>query len=407
VVSTLVTSSHPFRCTLGLVFVVLLFAAGCKHGGGHLLSEYAYVAAPQVNVRDRLSTIYNKAAVVKNGERVEILEKSKHFVRIRTSGGQEGWVELRFLVDPAIHDGFDKLVQDNENVPVQALGATRFELNLHLTPGRETEHLYQLGGGEKVQILKRAIAEKNAAPKPQAKPIPKAPNPAANKPDAKAPGKAAIPQPQVTPVAAAPPAAFAKQPEKPPAPPVYEDWYLVRDSQKRVGWVLARMIDVDVPMEIAQYAEGQRIVASPILNQVMDAEQNRQVPQYLVLATENKDGLPFDFNQLRVFTWNVHRHRYETAYRERNLVGVFPVQVGHEVFDKEGDLPTFTVRVQDEATGQYVDKKYKMNGPIVRRALAPGEEPQKPVLTRAKEVGGAHPRKAKSGMVAGRRHHRR
>jgi len=82
--------------------------------------------------------------------------------------------------------------------------------------------------------------------------------------------------------------------------------------------------------------------------------------------TEPKDGMPFDYNQARVFTWNVRRHRYETAYRERNLNGVLPVNVGRENFGKEGDLPTFTLRVKDE-TGSIIEKKYKMNTPIVRR----------------------------------------
>lgn len=31
-----------------------------------------------------------------------------------------------------------------------------------------------------------------------------------------------------------------------------------------------------------------------------------------MLLSENKGGVPFDYNQIRVFTWNV-RHRYETA----------------------------------------------------------------------------------------------
>ena len=103
------------------------------------------------------------------------------------------------------------------------------------------------------------------------------------------------------------------------------------------------------------------------------ADGDKQVAQYLVLFTENKDGMPFDYNQVRVFTWNVRKHRYETAYRERNLNGVLPVTVSHETFDKEGDLPVFVVRVKDDA-GNLTERKYKLNTPIVRRVLAPGEQ---------------------------------
>jgi hypothetical protein len=71
-------------------------------------------------------------------------------------------------------------------------------------------------------------------------------------------------------------------------------------------------------------------------------------------------------------------HRYETAYRERNLNGVLPVTVTHENFGKEGDLPVFILREKDD-NGNIVERKYKLNTPMVRRVLAPGEEPSKPI----------------------------
>ena len=103
-----------------------------------------------------------------------------------------------------------------------------------------------------------------------------------------------------------------------------EDWYLVRTSSGHVGWVLLRMIDLDVPVDVAQYAEGQRIIAYFVLNTV--EEEGKQIPQYLMLLNEPKDGLPWDYNQIRVFTRNRAKHRYETAYRERDLEGYLPVK---------------------------------------------------------------------------------
>jgi hypothetical protein len=94
--------------------------------------------------------------------------------------------------------------------------------------------------------------------------------------------------------------------------------------------------------------------------------------------TEPKDGMPFDYNQVRVFTWNVRKHRYETAYREHGLNGTLPVTVSQENFDKEGNLPVFVLRVKDDS-GNIAERKYKMNTPIVRRVLAPGEQKESPV----------------------------
>ena len=70
-------------------------------------------------------------------------------------------------------------------------------------------------------------------------------------------------------------------------------------------------------------------------------------------------------------------HRYETAYRER-MEGILPVTVAQENFDKEGLLPVFIIRVQDD-NGNVTERKYKLNTPIVRRVYAPGEEPVRAV----------------------------
>jgi len=164
---------------------------------------------------------------------------------------------------------------------------------------------------------------------------------------------------------------------------VLEDWWLVRDAEGRVGWVLARMVDIDVPLDIAQYAEGQRFVAFFALNQVQDPGKegaDKNVSQYLCILTEPHDGLPYDYDQIRVFTWNVRKHRYETAYREHGLNGFLPVAITSENFDKEGTLPVFILQVKDDS-GTFRERKYKMNSPIVRRVLAPGEQRETPKST--------------------------
>ena len=351
----------------------LMLAAGCKR---HELShhEYMYVSAAETSLRDRVATMYNKLGTVHNGDRVEVLEKQRRFLRVRTDSGQEGWIEERSLVPQEIYDGFQKLAQDNANIPVQAHGTTRAELNIHLTPSREAEHLYQLKDGEKVEILKRATAEKNP-PKAPAIPKPAATN--AKPGSSQKPGStpAATQPPKATPPAApaaAPKTNAAAAKEQPPPPkPIMEDWYLVRTSSGHAGWVLLRMVDLDIPLDVAQYAEGQRIVGYFVLNTV--DEDGTQQPQYLVLLNEPKDGLVWDYNQIRVFTRNRAKHRYETAYRERNLEGYLPVKVGHQDFGKEGDLPIFTIRKMND-DGQIVEVTYELNGPIVKRVLSPEEE---------------------------------
>jgi len=315
-----------------LAIAVILTLPSCGRGRRHVL-EVAYVSAPQASLRDQVAAIYNRVGTVKNGERVEILEREKRFARVRTATGAEGWLEQRYLVDQKTFDGLQKLTQDNQNDPVQAPGILRNETNLHIVPGRESEHLYQLASGAKVSILKRATAEKQVVAAPADKPV-------------------------------------GARGNKATEGPLLEDWWLVRDDQGHVGWVLSRMVDVDVPLDIAEYAEGQRFVAFFPLDLVQDG--GKSVQQYLCVLTDPHDGLPYDYDQVRVFTWNVRKHRYETAYREHHLDGVLPVTVSKEDFGKEGNLPVFVLRVKDES-GSVSERKYKLNTPIVKRVLAPGE----------------------------------
>jgi SH3-like domain-containing protein len=353
---------RSFACAL---LVVLTLLPACKRGGGRVL-EVAYVSGVQVNLRDRVAPAYDKVGIVKNGDRVDVLDHDRRFVKVRTSTGQMGWMEQRYLVSQQVYDQLQKLTADNANDPVQAMGVTRNDTNLHVEPGRETEHLYQISAGEKLSLLKRGTADKNAPP-PRATPSPQKPATSEKTKTAEKPAAKTGAPPPVAPPAPAP----AAPPRPAGPPPVIEDWWLVRDSHGRVGWVLARMVDLDIPLDVAQYAEGQRIVAFFTLNEVPDGE--KQVPQYLMVLTEPRDGMPFDFNQFRVFTWNVKRHRYETAYRER-AEGMLPVTVSKEDFGKEGVLPVFVVRLLQQ-DGKLTEQKYKLNTPIVRRVLAPGEEP--------------------------------
>ncbi|HEY6302500.1 MAG TPA: SH3 domain-containing protein [Terriglobales bacterium] len=325
--------------TVAFCLASTMFLAGCNRGRVRVL-EIAYVSAVQANLRERVAAMSEKAGEVKNGERVEVLDHDRHFVKVRTASGATGWIEQRFLIGQKVYDEIQQLTADNQNDPVQARGITRNDTNLHVEPGRNTEHLYQISTGEKLALLKRGTAEKPAAGGPTSRSTQ-----------------------GISPL--------DKKPAVPATPAsVIEDWWLVRDSNNRVGWVLARMVDLDVPLDIAQYAEGQRIVAFFVLNQVQDGD--KKVAQYLTVLTEPKDGLPFDFNQIRVFSWNVRHHRYETAYHER-VEGILPVTVSQENFDKDGLLPVFVIQVEDDK-GDVTAREYKFNTPIVRRVYAPGEE---------------------------------
>lgn len=350
------------RAGLRLAVTFCLFAAtfaviGCFSSASEQ-KDYVYVAVPDASLRDRVATVYNKTGLVHNGERLQVLERmqGKRFVRVRTPRGEEGWIQERYLADQDTFDQFQQLALQYATAPAQATATVQEQVKVHVEPGRKTGYLYLLNEKSKVELLKRAVAQRNA---PAAREEPK---------DAKDKSKDKD--------------ADDEEHYKSDQPAILEDWWLIRDEQKRVGWVYGRTLYLDVPEEIAQYSEGQRIVAAYPLDQISDGET--KVTEYLVLFTDNKDGMPYDFNQVRVFTWNVKRHRYETAYREHDIAGMLPVTLGEQEFDKEGKLRVFTLEIKQD-DGAARQQLYKYNPPLVRKVYAAGEEPP-PKPRRKKEA---------------------
>ena len=129
-----------------------------------------------------------------------------------------------------------------------------------------------------------------------------------------------------------------------PAPPSFEDWWLARDSQGRTGWLLSSRVDVVVPDEISAYGEGQRFVGVWEIDRVTDPKANtpdHQLIEYLTVLAPPQSGLPFDFDQVRIFTWNRKFHRYDTGFRLHPIQGFLPVH-RFSLPASQGGAPAFS-----------------------------------------------------------------
>jgi len=380
----------------------LALACGCARFH-HEQHDTVYVSARQMYLHDRVAAVSNRVAEVVNGQQLEVLEHGRRFLKVKTQKNEIGWIEERAVINAQSYQAFAQLADAHKQDPVVATGVLRDDIYLHLLPGRDTERFYLLPGNAKVQLLVRASVPKAGAPgsvrpKPvETKPAQAATNPAGgtaptgSKPQAK---------PESAPVA-----------EEPAAPPIpMEDWWLIRDGQGHAGWLLAGRVDVDVPDEIAQYAEGQRIVGAYVLTKVHDDEAttpDHQVPEFVTVLSPNQAGLPFDFDQVRVFTWSLKRHRYETAFRLHPIQGYLPVRVSTQMV-KDASVPTFSFGLAsgpnvstDPATGitRPVSPRtinYEMLDTVVKR-IGPDMGP-----IQVGHVEGEKPRPAKTGKKKGK-----
>lgn len=356
-----------FAWVAGVSLCVVGMMCGCSRLRPKPKAQYVYVTAKQTYLRDRVAAVSNRTATVGNGDKLKVLERGRRFMRVETDKGETGWIDEKVVATQEIFDQFEKLAEEHKGDPAVASGVVRDDVYLHVLPGRESERFYRLAESEKLKLLKRATLPK---------PVP--------------PGMRAVPA-----VVAAAKGGKAGAAVEAPAPPAMEDWWLVRDSRGETGWMLSRMMDVDAPDSLVRYSEGQRMVGAYVLTTVHDPEapgDNKDIPEYVTALGPYKAGLTYDFDQVRVFIWNAKKHRYETAYRDRNIEGYLPIEVkmAADPYGKAATAstpaPTYSYRVlSDEAgpvipdpvtgaivPGKTVLKTYRLEGNLVRRILAPG-----------------------------------
>jgi hypothetical protein len=324
----------PLLCLVGL----LAWWFRPKH---ETLGE-AFVSERSVTLWGRVAQVREPLGMLHYGDRVAVVARRNDNVEVRTAAGVIGWVDARFLMEPALWQRSIKLLTQVRAMPLQARGRTKVATNLRVEAGRTAPRLYQFSRGVPVEIVGRTTADwiQGTDEKDSSSEL--------------------------------------EETKK-------EDWFMVRGLATRPpgenaaraaesdnttqpgdqtvpisGWVIARFIELDLPDAVREGAASANLrpLAWFELNRVSDPSGDK--PQYLIAAARGPEGQACDFSALRVYTWYGKKSRYETAFIENNLCGQMPVRVGK---GPKGE-PEFRFRVMD---GNKEERVYHLNQTVVRR----------------------------------------
>jgi hypothetical protein len=338
----------------------LLLLAGCapKPDRAPALGE-AYIGPASLQIRSELVARAPVAATVTHGERVEVIGRRRTMYRIRTRNDAEGWIDGRQLLNTSDMTALAALREKAKTL--SSLGkATVFDvLNVHTIPNRYSPSFFQIKPNEKVDVVgyvraPRVAYEANlgirfAASRAKKRRTPPRPEILEDLPAPKPP-----PLPADWLELSGNPHLRASAPVPSADPNPMDDWALVRAADGRAGWVLARILWMALPEEVAQYAERARIISYFALNAPL---RPGQTPAWFWTTRSSAAAPGVDFDGARVFVYNARRNRYETAWFEKRLRGFFPVWAG-----KPGPIGLAPFRFCVEEGGQLVTREYAFQG---------------------------------------------
>jgi Bacterial SH3 domain len=296
------------RIPMKLVFAFLLFLllTSCAPRPEPILDE-GTVIAKNASLRLKNSSTSRTLRVLDIGDKVDVVEHQDNWYRVRYGSDVEGWMEESTVVTNEMKNRITKLVAESQNLEPQNTAVTKQDANLRLEPGRTTAIIRRLESGTKVEVLDRVT-------KP-----------------------------------------------RPGSDTSHDMWIKVRARPTEVGWLLSGSLEFDIPSEIAQYSEDYIYAVVKMINRVQDPLAG-QITWYVIGERKPSTDANIDFQGVRVFTWNMKKHRYETAFRTKSMRGVYPLEIG-----QDGVNPTFRVYELAQDGTTKVPRDFVMYGVIVRQ----------------------------------------
>src|SRR5215831_15154233 len=297
-----------------LVLLAFFLLPSCAPKPEPVLDQ-ATVVARNASVRLKNSSTSRTLVTLNPGDKVEVLQRQDNWYRIKHGDRLQGWMEESTILTNETMARIRQMAVESQSEPPQNTATVKQDANLRIDPGRSTGIIKRLDNGTKFEIL----------------------------------GRLTRPRPN--------------------SDGGVDVWLKVRSTPTEVGYLLASLVEYDVPSELSQYTEGYAYTTIKPINQVQDPIAG-PVNWYVVGERAPGTDPVIDFSGIRVFTWNMKKHRYETAFREHGIRGVYPLEIGQE----KGN-PTFRYYALGDDNSTKTPHEFVMYGVVTRPLEAAGSAP--------------------------------
>src|SRR4249919_3974013 len=133
------------------VAAALLWLGGCGKSDpprAPVVGE-AFVGPATLKIRSDIPLQSSSVATVKHGDRLEILQTRRRFLRVRTPSGAEGWTDERQLLAASDMTALKELTAHAAKLPSQGVATTYGSLNIHTQPIVSSPSFLQLKENDK------------------------------------------------------------------------------------------------------------------------------------------------------------------------------------------------------------------------------------------------------------------
>ncbi len=306
------------------------------------------IIARRAQIRSSTAMVAAELLDVVRGDVVVILdsmtaENSERWLRVRArdAASTEGWIEARNVMPEEMLSRSRQLAEEDRNIPAQATGQLRANVNLRLSPDRTVNDniLMKLESGSRFEIVGwRRVPKPRTSEDSTTDDAPRAGVERQQTNRRRRGNTNATDVPEET----------------------TELWYRVRlpssASPAPAGWINGRQVELTVPSDIIFYRTGREFVAWQRLDDADDsnasalgsrdaAAREIQPGSWVILekssVTDSNTSRDADFDRIFVLGYNRDREEHYTAYRSPDVRGRLPFRV-----ETRGDTKVVIINVQ-------------------------------------------------------------